>query len=99
MASSPSGSRFPTTPSVTFGLNPAARFQDGSPITPEDVIFSFEEQKKADPVRAITYRDVVKVEKTGDREVTFLFARAGNRDLPFLVSQLAVIYPGNIGPA
>ena len=77
--------------SVTFGLNPAARFQDGSPVTPEDVIFSFDEQKKADPVRAITYRDVAKVEKTGEREVTFSFARAGNRDLPLLVSQLAVI--------
>ncbi len=77
--------------SVTFGLNRAARFQDGSPITPEDVIFSFEEQIKADPVRAITYKDVAKVEKTGDREVTFTFARAGNRDLPLTVSQLAVI--------
>lgn len=77
--------------SVTFGLNPAARFQDGSPITPEDVIFSFEEQKKADPVRAITYKDVVKAEKTGDREVTFVFARAGNRDLPLLASQLSII--------
>ena len=79
--------------SVTFGLNPAARFQDGSPITPADVVFSFDEQKKADPVRAITYRDVVKVEKTGEHEVTFFFARAGNRDLPLLVSQLAVIPP------
>jgi microcin C transport system substrate-binding protein len=77
--------------SATFGLNPAARFQDGSPITPEDVIFSFEEQKKADPVRAITYKDVVKVEKTGDREVTFTFARTGNGDLPLIVSQLLVI--------
>jgi microcin C transport system substrate-binding protein len=77
--------------SVTFGLNPAARFQDGSPITPEDVVFSFEEQKKADPVRAVTYRDVVAAEKSGDREVTFRFARAGNRDLPFLMSQLVII--------
>lgn len=77
--------------SVTFGLNPVARFQDGSPITPEDVIFSFEEQKKADPVRAITYKDVVKVEKSGDREVTFTFARTGNGDLPLIVSQLLVI--------
>ena len=77
--------------SVTFGLNPAARFQDGSPITPEDVIFSFDEQKKADPVRAITYKDVVKVEKSGDREVTFTFARTGNGDLPLIVSQLLVI--------
>jgi microcin C transport system substrate-binding protein len=76
--------------SVTFGLNPAARFQDSTPITPEDVIFSFEGQIRADPVRAITYRDVIKVEKTGEREVTFRFARAGNRDLPLIVSQLQI---------
>jgi microcin C transport system substrate-binding protein len=76
--------------SATFGLNPAARFQDGTPITAEDVVFSFQSQIKADPVRAITYRDVVKVEKTGEREVTFRFARPGNRDLPFIVSQLQI---------
>jgi microcin C transport system substrate-binding protein len=76
--------------SVTFGLNPAARFQDGTPIMPEDVIFSFDEQKKADPVRAITYRDVVAGEKSGEHEVTFRFARGGNRDLPFLMSQLQI---------
>jgi microcin C transport system substrate-binding protein len=77
--------------SVTFGLNPAARFQDGAPITPEDVIFSFEEEKKADPVRAVTYKDVATAEKSGEREVTFRFARPGNRDLPFLMSQLQIV--------
>jgi microcin C transport system substrate-binding protein len=77
--------------SVTFGLNPAARFQDGAPITPEDVIFSFEEEKKADPVRAVTYKDVATAEKSGEREVTFRFVRPGNRDLPFLISQLQII--------
>jgi len=76
---------------TTFGINPLARFQDGSAITPEDIVFSFEEQKKADPVRAITYRDVTSVEKSGDREVTFHFAGPGNRDLPFLVSQLLIV--------
>lgn len=76
--------------SVTFGLNARAKFQDGSPITPEDVVFSFEEQKKADPVRAVTFRDVVAAEKSGELEVTFRFARAGNRDLPFLMSQLQI---------
>ena len=27
---------------VTFTINPAARFSDGKPVTPEDVIFSWE---------------------------------------------------------
>ena len=27
---------------VTFNLNPAARFSDGKPVTPEDVVFSWQ---------------------------------------------------------
>jgi microcin C transport system substrate-binding protein len=76
---------------AVFGLNPAARFQDGQPITVEDVIFSFEEQKKASPSIALYYRDVVSVEKSGPNEVTFRFKRAGNRDLPYFVSLLGII--------
>lgn len=77
--------------SATFGLRAAARFADGSPITPDDVIFSFEEQKRASPSVAIYYRDVTAALKSGDREVTFRFAKAGNRDLPYLVSLLSII--------
>ena len=77
--------------SATFGLRAAARFGDGAPITPEDVIFSFEEQKRASPSIAIYYRDVTAVEKTGPREVTFRFAKAGNRDLPYIVSLLGIV--------
>jgi len=77
--------------SVTFGLRPEARFQDGSPITPEDVIFSFEEQKKAHPRTAFYYKNVVKAEKTGEHEVTFTFDVKGNRELPQIVGQLNVI--------
>ncbi len=36
--------------SATFGLRPEARFHDGKPITPEDVIFSLEALKKASSV-------------------------------------------------
>ncbi len=77
--------------SVTFGLNPKARFQDGSPITPEDVIFSLEAQKKANPRSAFYYKNVVKAEKTGEHEVTFTFDSKGNRELPLIVGQLTVI--------
>lgn len=76
---------------AVFGLNPNARFQDGHPITPHDVIFSFEEQKKASPSIALYYRDVVGAEQTGDREITFRFKRAGNRDLPYFVSLLGIL--------
>ncbi|MCK5550837.1 MAG: ABC transporter substrate-binding protein, partial [Hyphomicrobiaceae bacterium] len=71
--------------SVTFGLRPEARFHDGKPVTPEDVIFSLEAQKKAHPRYAFYYKNVVKAEKTGEREVTFTFDVKGNRELPHIV--------------
>lgn len=77
--------------SATFGLRAGARFSDGRPITPEDVIFSFEEQKKAHPAVALTYKDIVAAEKTGPSQVTFRFARAGSRELPYLASLVTVI--------
>ena len=40
---------------------------------------------------AAYYRHVVKVEKTGDREITFTFDAPGNRELPQIVGQLMVL--------
>ena len=77
--------------SVTFKLRPEARFQDGKPITVEDVIYSLQAQKKANPQAEHYYKNVVKAEKTGDREVTFTFDTKGNRELPAIVGQLNVI--------
>ncbi len=77
--------------SVTFGLREAARFHDGKPITPDDVIFSLNELKKHDPFQAQYYKNVVKAEKTGDREVTFTFDVKGNRELPQILGQLTVL--------
>jgi len=81
----------PDFSSVTFGINPKARFQDGTPITPEDVIFSFEGQKAAHPRSAFYYKNVVKAEKTGDNQVTFTFDVKGNRELPQIVGQLSIL--------
>jgi microcin C transport system substrate-binding protein len=77
--------------SVTFGLRPEARWHDGKSITPEDVIFSLEAQKKAHPRNAFYYKNVVKAEKTGEHEVTFTFDSKGNRELPQIVGQLIVL--------
>lgn len=77
--------------SVTFGLRPEARWHDGQPITAEDVVFSLEAQKKAHPRSAFYYKNVVKAEKTGEREVTFTFDVKGNRELPQIVGQLMVL--------
>ena len=77
--------------SVTFRLRSEAKWQDGKPVTPDDVIFSFNAFKKISPQAGASYRHVVKAEKTGDREITFTFDGPGNRELPQVVGQLTIL--------
>ena len=77
--------------SVAYRLRPEAKWHDGKPVTADDVVFSFDVQKKNSPQLAAYYRHVVKAEKTGEREVTFTFDGPGNRELPQIVGQLAVL--------
>ncbi len=77
--------------SVTYRLRANARWHDGKPVTPEDVIFSFNAFKDNSPQLGAYYRHVTKAEKTGDREITFTFDGPGNRELPQIVGQLPVL--------
>jgi microcin C transport system substrate-binding protein len=77
--------------SVAFRLRAEAKWHDGKPVTPEDVIFSFNAFNKFSPQVAASYRLVVKVEKTGDREITFTFDAPGNRKLPQIIGQLTIL--------
>ncbi len=77
--------------SVTFRLRAEAKWHDGMPVTPDDVIFSFNAFKKLSPQAAASYRHVVKTEKTGDREITFTVEGSGNRQLPQIIGQLTVL--------
>lgn len=76
---------------VSYKLRPQVRFHDGSVLTAEDVVWSMEALKRAHPQYAFYYKDVTRVEKTGDFEVTFFFADAGNRELPHIVGQLPIL--------
>jgi microcin C transport system substrate-binding protein len=76
---------------VVYRLRAEAKWHDGKPVTPEDVIFSLNSFKKNHPQYAAYYRHVVKAEKTGDRDVTFTFDAPGNRELPQIVGQLTVL--------
>ena len=76
---------------VTYRLRKEARWHDGKPVTPEDVIFSIEVLKKYSPMYASYYRHVGKVEKTGEREIKFTFDSPGNRELPHIVGELLVL--------
>lgn len=77
---------------VTFYLNPRAQFQDGVPITADDVIFSFEIlTTEGHPFYQAYYSDVEKVEKLDDLTVKFSFGKAVNRELPLVLGQLPVL--------
>jgi microcin C transport system substrate-binding protein len=77
--------------SASFRLRPEARWADGQPVTPEDVIFSFEAAKQHSTQLASYYRHVTAAEKTGDREVTFRFAEKNNRELPAIVGDFPIL--------
>ena len=76
---------------ISFRLRAAARHHDGTPITVEDVIFSFEAFKKTNPFIGAFYRDVEKVEKSGEREITFTLGSPGNHEMPIVLGQLRVL--------
>ncbi len=76
---------------VSYRLRPEAKWQDGTPVTPDDVVFSFEAWKKNSPQQASYYRHVTRVEKTGTREITFTFDGPGNHELPQIIGQLTVL--------
>jgi len=76
---------------VVYRLRKEARWHDGQPVTPDDVIFSIETLKKQSPMYASYYRHVVKAEKVGERDVKFTFDAPGNRELPTIVGELTVL--------
>jgi microcin C transport system substrate-binding protein len=77
--------------SASFKLRAEAKWHDGTAVTPEDVIFSFETFKKLSPQAGANYQHVVKAAKTGEREVTFTFDGPGNRGLPQVLGQLTIL--------
>lgn len=77
--------------SATFRLRAEAKWADGKPVTPEDVVFSFDMAKEQNPLYANYYRHVVSAEKTGERDVTFRFDEKNNRELPSILGQFPIL--------
>ncbi len=77
---------------VAFTLRADARFHDGSHVTAEDAIWTFDTLKtKGAPFYRNYYAQVVKAEKVGERKVKFSFGPGDNRELPLIVGQLPVL--------
>jgi microcin C transport system substrate-binding protein len=78
--------------SIAFTLNPAAKFQDGSPITVDDVLFSFETLRdKGRPNMRQVYKLVATAEKTGDRGVTFTLSSGYDRETVMIIAMMPIL--------
>ncbi|MBF0129613.1 MAG: ABC transporter substrate-binding protein [Alphaproteobacteria bacterium] len=77
---------------VAFALRREARWHDGKPVTPDDVIFSLETLKtKGAPFYRVYFGDVVKAERVGERGVRFTFKKGENRELPLTLGQMPIL--------
>ena len=77
---------------VEYELRDDAFWHDDMPVTPADVIFSFNAlREKGAPFYRFYYRDVAKVEQTGPRKVKFSFGEAQNPELALILGQLTVL--------
>ena len=77
---------------VAFDLNPLARFSDGQPVTPADVIFTFNTlREKGVPQYRYYFGDVLRVRQEGTQRVVFEFKEKGNRELPLILGQMPVL--------
>ena len=78
--------------SVTFTLNPAARFSDNSPVTAADVKFSLDTLKSDDahPYYQSYFHDISSAEVVAPDQVVFHFSRK-NRELHLIACELPVL--------
>jgi microcin C transport system substrate-binding protein len=77
---------------ATFTIRREARWHDGKPITPEDVIWTLETMKtKGHPRWRSYYANVAKTEKVGDRKVKFTFSGGENRELPGIIGEMPIL--------
>ncbi len=85
---------------VEFQIRPEAKFADGEPVKPEDVIFTVEllREKGRPPTTTMLKTGIETVEKTGERGVRIKF-RGGNRELPMLVGLMVILPKHAIDPA
>ncbi|RVC83674.1 ABC transporter substrate-binding protein [Mesorhizobium sp. M4A.F.Ca.ET.022.05.2.1] len=77
--------------SATYRLDPRAKWHDGQPITTDDVIWSFQVLKANSPQYSRYFENVTDAVAISDREVEFHFNQKGNRELPKIIGDLAVL--------
>ena len=77
---------------VAFNIDPRAKFHDGTQITADDIVFTFNAlTKDGHPRYRINFRDVERAEATSPGRVKFTFKPGTHRDLPTRLASLPVL--------
>ena len=77
---------------IVFYLREQARWHDGHPVTPEDVVWSFNTLlEKGQTFYHFYYADVEDVEVVENNGVRFRFKNTGNRELPLILGDLPIL--------
>jgi peptide/nickel transport system substrate-binding protein len=74
-----------------FTLDPRARFSDGTPVTPEDVIFTVELLRdKGLPRYGVTANKIASMQAIGEHGVRFTFKQP-DRELPLILGLMPIL--------
>ncbi len=84
---------------VTFKLNPKAAFSNRAPITPADIIHSFELLKtKGRPNHRTYFAKVTKVEPVGGDTIVFTLQDGNDRELPLILGLMPIFSKATTPP-
>ncbi len=77
---------------IEFHLDPGAKWSDGEPVTPEDVLFTYDVfTKKGRPPYSDRMKKIAKLEKTGEHSVRFTFNDEADREFPLIIALTPII--------
>lgn len=84
---------------ITFNLDPRARFSDGTPVTVEDVIFSWQLLRdKGRPNHRSYYAKVARAEQLSERSVRFTMDGSGDREMPLILGLMPILPKHAVDP-
>ncbi len=77
---------------IEFHLDPKAKWSDGQPVTPEDVLFTYEVfTEKGRPPYSDRMKKIARLEKTGEHSVRFTFNDLADREFPLIVAMTPIV--------
>jgi peptide/nickel transport system substrate-binding protein len=76
---------------ITFNLDPRVRFSDGTPLTAEDVRFTFELLREhGKPFHRSSFAQVRAVEIENPHRIRFDLSGSGDRELPLIIAMMPI---------